>query len=120
MLTMRKIVVATLKEFGFSDIIEAEDGLTAWEVLTCSVIPVGLIISDWNMPNSTGLQFLNKVRESEKFQEVPFIMLTVEAELGQVTTAVNAGISNYIVKPFTAEVLKHKLQATYRKVFSAA
>lgn len=120
MMTMRKIVSKNLKDFGFTDVIEAADGNLAWTALTSSATPVQLIISDWNMPNCSGLEFLKKLRADAKFAKLPFIMLTAEAEAAQVKEALLAGVSNYIVKPFTAEALKIKLEQTHKKVAGAA
>ena len=74
MLTMRKIVSKVLREIGFTDITEACDGKEAWDKLNSASEPFGLIISDWNMPNMTGLEFLKQVRDSEKFKKTPFCL----------------------------------------------
>lgn len=116
MSTMRKIVMKTLKDLGFVDIQEAVDGAQGWAVLEKSVPPIELIISDWNMPNCTGLELLKKVRADGRFAKVPFILLTAESEASQVLDAVKSGVSNYIVKPFTVNGVKEKLEQTYRKV----
>jgi two-component system chemotaxis response regulator CheY len=116
MMTMRKIVGKSCKEIGFSDLLEAADGAKAWEVLQSAQPMVGLIISDWNMPNSSGLDFLKRVRSDGRFKQVPFVLLTAESEGHQVAEAVKAGVDNYIVKPFTSEVLKLKLEETFQKV----
>lgn len=115
MSTMRKIVTKTLKELGFSDIQEAADGNLGWEILNSSNPPVELIISDWNMPNCTGLELLKKVRMDDRYVKTPFVLLTAEAEAHQVAEAVKQGVSNYIIKPFNAESLKEKLEQTHRK-----
>lgn len=120
MMTMRKIVTKNLKDLGFQDIQEAADGNLAWAVLDKSNPPIQLIISDWNMPNCSGLEFLRKVRADARFVKLPFIMLTAEAEASQVKEALLAGVTNYIIKPFTGEILKAKLEQTYKKVNSAA
>jgi two-component system chemotaxis response regulator CheY len=116
MMTMRKIVVKTLKGIGFTDFIEAADGVKAWDALTNSEVPVGLIVSDWNMPNCTGLEFLKKVRADAKYKPIPFLMLTAEAEGHQVAEAVKSGVSNYVLKPFTPETLTGKLEATHKRL----
>lgn len=115
MLTMRKMVQKVCKELGFSDFLEAPDGRQAWEVLTAAEPPVGLVISDWNMPNATGLDLLKRVRAETRYKNLPFVMVTAEAEKSQVIEAVQAGVSNYVVKPFTSEMLKEKLEAAYKK-----
>lgn len=116
MTTMRKIVQKALKEIGFSNFVEAPDGQKAWEVLNDSPVPVGLVISDWNMPNATGLDFLKRVRADGRYKGLPFVLLTAESELEQVKEAVLAGVDNYIVKPFTPAMLKQKLEETHKKV----
>lgn len=116
MMTMRKIVTKNLKEIGFTDIQEAADGNIGWDVLTKSSPPVQLIVSDWNMPNFSGLELLKKVRADASYGKVPFLLLTAEAEAHQVKEAVLAGVTNYIIKPFTAETLKLKLEQAYVKV----
>ncbi len=118
MRTMRKIVIKALKSIGFSDFLEAEDGQKAWGELSSSESKVGLIVSDWNMPNCTGLDFLKRVRADSNLKETPFVLLTAESEVGQVQEAVSCGVDNYIVKPFTAEILKEKLEQAYKKRFS--
>lgn len=115
MLTMRKLVVKACKEIGFSDFLEAEDGNKAWDVLSQANPVVNLIISDWNMPNCSGLDFLKRVRRDSRFFKTPFILLTAEAEISQVMEAVQAGVTTYIVKPFTAATLSEKLTEAYKK-----
>lgn len=115
MMTMRKIVTKALKEMGFSDFIEAGDGAKAWEALNQSATAVSLVISDWNMPNSTGLDLLKRVRGDGRFKKLPFILLTAEAEATQVSEAIQVGVSGYMVKPFTLELLKEKLEAVHKR-----
>jgi two-component system chemotaxis response regulator CheY len=115
MLTMRKIVSKVCKEIGFTDLIEAADGALAWTALEGSPTPVGLVISDWNMPNVSGLDFLRKVRADARFAKLPFLLVTAEAEQHQVVEAIKAGVSNYVVKPFTGDQLKDKIAAAYKK-----
>ncbi len=116
MLTMRKIVTKGLKDMGFSDIKEAADGNLAWAVMEAPDSQIQLIVSDWNMPNCSGLDFLKKVRADARFKNIPFVLLTAEAEAHQVKEAIMAGVSNYITKPFTGDVLKAKLEQTFKKV----
>jgi two-component system chemotaxis response regulator CheY len=111
--TMRRIVKGVLKQLGFSDIIEAENGSSALDELKKE--KVGLIVSDWNMPKMTGLDLLKAVREDEKFKSIPFIMVTAEGQKENVLEAVKAGVSNYIVKPFTPETFNEKLQKVFGK-----
>ncbi len=110
--TMRRIIKGVLKQLGFSNIIEAEDGCLALEELKKEEI--GLIVSDWNMPNMSGLDLLKAVRGDEDLKGIPFIMVTAEGQKESVLEAVKAGVSNYIIKPFTPETFGEKL----KKVFS--
>ncbi|MEO0336741.1 MAG: response regulator [Pseudomonadota bacterium] len=115
MKTMRKIVTKSLKNMGFEKITEAEDGQKAWALLNDPPFPVELVISDWNMPNSTGLDFLKRVRADSRYKDLPFMLLTAENEAAQVKEAVTAGVSNYMVKPFTPATLEEKLKAVHAK-----
>ena len=116
MKTLRMIVTKVLRGLGFSDIIEAADGNLAWQALQESNPPVGIIISDWVMPNCTGIEFLKKVRADKKFTHLPFILLTAEAEAHQIQQAVVLGVSGYVVKPFTAETVKIQLEKVHQKI----
>jgi len=109
--TMRRIVKGVLKKLGFRNIIEAENGKTALSKLKKE--DVGLVISDWNMPEMTGLELLKAVKAEEKFKDLPFIMLTAEGQKDCVIEAVKAGVTNFIVKPFTSYTLKEKLNAVF-------
>jgi len=106
--TMRRIIKGVLKQLGFSNIIEAEDGNLALEELKKEEI--GLIVSDWNMPNMSGLDLLKAVRGDENLKDTPFIMVTAEGQKESVIEAVKAGVSNYIIKPFTSETFGEKLK----------
>ncbi len=106
--TMRRILKNILKQIGFKNLVEADDGTTAWDVLEEQEID--LVLADWNMPKMTGLELLKKVRASEKYAKVPFLMVTAEAQKQNVIEAVQAGVSNYVVKPFTAEAISEKLE----------
>jgi len=105
--TMRRIIINLLRQLGFTNVVEAADGRLALEKVKDDSID--LIVSDWNMPNMTGLEFLKAVRASEEYKEIPFIMVTAEGKKENVIAAVQAGVSNYIVKPFNAATLKEKL-----------
>ena len=109
--TMRRIVKGVLKQIGYTKIVEATDGSIALDALKKE--EVGLIVSDWNMPNMTGLELLKAVRGDEKFKDIPFIMVTAEGMKENVVEAVKAGVSNYVVKPFTPETFGEKLQAVF-------
>ncbi|WP_300158486.1 chemotaxis response regulator CheY [Solidesulfovibrio sp.] len=111
--TMRRIIKNILRQLGFNNIIEADDGSTAWETLNKDKID--FIISDWNMPNMPGIELLRKVRSSEEFANLPFLMVTAEAQQENIIEAVQAKVSNYIVKPFTAETLGQKIDKIFDK-----
>ena len=110
--TMRKIVKKCLTELGFMNIVEADDGSVALEKLQHDHFQ--LIISDWNMPRMMGIDLLKAVRADERYKTVPFIMVTAEAQKQNVIEAAKAGVSNYIVKPFTADQLQSKLEAVFK------
>ena len=109
--TMRRIVKNILRQIGFTNIVEADDGTTAWEVLNKDRIE--FVISDWNMPQMTGIELLRKVRSSEEFADLPFLMVTAEAQQENIIEAVQAKVSNYVVKPFTAEIMKQKIDKIF-------
>ncbi|AMW33834.1 response regulator [Haematospirillum jordaniae] len=106
--TMLRIIRNLLKQLGFSNIDEASDGSAALSQLR-SGPTYGLVISDWNMEPMTGLQLLREVRADPKLKALPFIMVTAESKSENVIAAKEAGVSNYIVKPFNAETLKAKM-----------
>ncbi|MGP1396874.1 MAG: response regulator [Inquilinaceae bacterium] len=105
--TMLRIIGNLLKQLGFSNIDEATDGSAALHKLREK--SYGLVISDWNMEPMTGLQLLREVRADAKLKATPFIMITAESKKENVVAAKEAGVNNYIVKPFTAATLKSKL-----------
>ncbi|MBI5121366.1 MAG: response regulator [Rhodospirillales bacterium] len=107
--TMLRIVRNLLKQLGFMNVDEATDGSMALQLLRNA--PYGLVISDWNMEPMTGLQLLKEVRADPKLKGVPFIMVTAESKSENVIAAKEAGVSNYIVKPFNAETLKTKMSS---------
>ena len=110
--TMRKIIRNLLEQLGFGNIVEAEDGADALRKLRDSVgRHVGLIISDWNMEPMTGLQLLQEVRADAALKATPFIMVTAESKMENIVAAKQAGVNNYIVKPFNAITLKSKIEA---------
>ncbi|MDR3376717.1 MAG: response regulator [Ancalomicrobiaceae bacterium] len=105
--TMLRIVANLLKQLGFSDIDEATDGAMALQKI--KERKYNLVISDWNMEPMTGLQLLKEIRSDAKMKDLPFIMVTAESKTENVIAAKQAGVSNYIVKPFNAETLKGKI-----------
>lgn len=106
--TMRRIMKNILKQIGFANITEADDGTTALNELKKKKFD--LIISDWNMPNMPGIELLKAVRSNDELKSLPFLMVTAEAQKQNVIEAVQAGVSNYVVKPFTAEAISEKLE----------
>jgi len=112
--TMRKVVRNLLKQGGYENVVEAEDGQAALRAIKSQKID--FIISDWNMPNMTGIELLKAVRADAEVSATPFLMVTAEALQDNVIAAVKAGVSNYIVKPFTAEVLSEKIAKIVEKI----
>jgi two-component system chemotaxis response regulator CheY len=108
--TMRRIIVNTLARLGYKDIAQGADGIEAWDAMQANP-DVGIVITDWNMPNMNGLELVKKIRAEDKYTDIPIIMVTTEGGKSEVITALKAGVNNYIVKPFTPQVLKEKLQA---------
>ena len=106
---MRQIIKKNLKELGFTELSEAEDGAAGLK--KAGEEPVDLIVSDWNMPNMTGLEFLKAVRADDSLKGIAFIMVTSEADKEKIMEAVQAGVSQYIVKPFNAVQLEEKIKA---------
>jgi two-component system chemotaxis response regulator CheY len=111
--TMRRIVKNLLRQLGYENIEEAEDGAQAYSKLKSG--NYGFVISDWNMPNMDGLELLKKIRSDPELKDLPVLMVTAEAEKEKVIAAIQAGVSNYIVKPFTGEVLKEKMDKILEK-----
>ena len=112
--TMLRIVKNLLKQIGFENVDEATDGGSAFQMMKLK--KYGLVISDWNMQPVTGIEFLRHVRADADLRATPFIMVTAESKTDNVIAAKAAGVNNYIVKPFTTEILKAKLEDTYKKV----
>ena len=110
--TMRRIIKNTLTKLGYSDFLLAEDGRDAL-VKLYSEHPstISAIITDWNMPIMDGLAFVKEVRKNDIYEDTPIVMVTTEGGKIEVITALKAGVNNYIIKPFTPEVLKGKLEA---------
>jgi len=120
MLVMRKMVINYLEMLGYTSTVEAGSGSKALSLLKDSVKEdngFNLIISDWSMPGLSGLELLKKVRADEMLKDIPFIMLTAEAETKSLSEAVTEKVSNYITKPFTKKDFEAVLKYTYRKHF---
>ncbi len=111
--TMRRIVRNLLKELGFANVQEAEDGVDALNKLRSE--PFDFVVSDWNMPNMTGIDLLRAIRAVESLKHLPVLMVTAEAKKENIIMAAQAGASGYVVKPFTAVTLDEKL----KKIFAA-
>lgn len=111
MSTMRRILKNALRQLGYNNIEEAEDGQVAFAKL--GQWPVDLVVSDWNMPNMDGLELLKAVRADPTLRSLPVLMVTSQAEQKHVLEAIRAGASNYVVKPFTADTLKVKIDKIF-------
>jgi two-component system chemotaxis response regulator CheY len=109
--TMRRIIKSILKQLGYTNVTEAGDGVEAMTKLRESSFD--FIISDWNMPNMSGIELLKTVRADADMANLPFLMVTAEALKENIVEAVQAGVSNYIVKPFTAETLGEKIDKIF-------
>ena len=110
--TMRRIIKNTLARLDHKDVLEGADGVEGWAALDANP-DVEMLITDWNMPEMNGLELVKKVRADDRFTELPIIMVTTEGGKSEVITALKAGVNNYIVKPFTPQVLKEKLAAVF-------
>lgn len=118
MSAMRIRITNQLKSFGFENIFQAEDGAAAWKMLDESykeMRPYGLVVSDWNMPNMSGLELLTKVRTTYHLKSLPFLMVTAEGEKEQVIKAIKAGVSDFVIKPVDKDGLMAKLQNVWKK-----
>lgn len=106
--TMRRIIINTLKRAGYQDVIEAQDGKDALAKL--KVEKVNFIITDWNMPEMDGLTFVSTLRSMEEYKNLPVLMVTTRSVKEDIVEAMKAGVNNYIVKPFTPDTLKAKIE----------
>lgn len=112
MSTMRRIVKNLLKQLGFANVEEAENGQEA--LLKLKADKFGFVVSDWNMPVMSGIQLLRAIRADEALKAIPVLMVTAEAQKENIIEAVQAGVSNYVVKPFTAEILQEKMNKIFK------
>ena len=112
--TMRRIVRNLLKELGFANLVEAEDGAVALQKLKSS--PFDFVVTDWNMPNMDGLTLLQNIRRTPELKHLPVLMITAEAKKENIIAAAQAGASGYVVKPFTAATLAEKLDKIFEKM----
>ena len=116
--TMRRIIKSVLNELGYTNVTEADDGSTALPLLRDG--DFDFLITDWNMPGLPGLDLLKAVRANEKLAKLPVLMLTAEAKRDQIVAAARAGVNGYVLKPFTADVLKKKLTTLLNTMTSDA
>ena len=110
--TMRRIVRNVLKQIGFTNMIEADNGKAALKVLKKENID--LILCDWNMPEMPGIDLLKAIRSDDELKKIPFVMVTAEAQKDNIIEAVKAGVNSYIVKPFTPETVNEKLNIIFK------
>ena len=117
--TMRRVIVKILGEMGYTNVVEAENGQQAHEILQNQLkaeTPVQFIVSDWNMPVMMGIDFLRLCKASPDFKKLPFILVTAEGEQHQILNAAQAGVNDYLMKPFTAAKFKEKIERIYNKL----
>lgn len=113
--TMRRIIRKVLSSCGYEDAVEAGDGEEALSILNQDQ-DIGFILTDWNMPNMTGIEFVQSVRKDSRFDKVPIIMITTNSAKAEIIQAIGAGVNNYIAKPFTPDVIKMKIDQTLAKM----
>lgn len=111
--TMRRIIVNTLQKIGFSDTVEAGNGREALERMAAS--SVSLVLTDWNMPEVNGLEFVRAVRANAAWAGVPILMVTTNVAKEDIVEAIRSGVNNYVAKPFTPETLREKIEAVLPK-----
>ncbi len=112
--TMRRIIKNLLRDLGFTNTAEADDGVTALPMLQSGSFD--FLVTDWNMPGMTGIDLLRAVRADERLKHLPVLMVTAEAKRDQIIEAAQAGVNGYVVKPFTAQVLKEKIEKIFERV----
>ncbi|BBO28594.1 MULTISPECIES: chemotaxis response regulator CheY [Alteromonadaceae] len=112
--TMRRIIKNLLKDLGFSNIQEADDGSTALPMLQQG--DFDFVVTDWNMPGMQGIDLLRAIRADDKLKHLPVLMVTAEAKKEQIVAAAQAGVNGYVVKPFTAATLKEKLEKIFERL----
>ena len=112
--TMRRIIKNLLRDLGFTNTSEADDGQTALPMLQNGNFD--FLVTDWNMPGMTGIDLLKAVRADAKLKDMPVLMVTAEAKRDQIVEAAQAGVNGYVVKPFTAAVLKEKIEKIFERV----
>ena len=116
MLTARKFITKNLRELGYTEFVEARNGEVAWQILSKDDTTVDFIISDYDMPVMSGFELLKKVRASEKLKETIFLMITAVGQENKMMEVLDAGVNNYLIKPFDKEVLAEKLESTWESL----
>ncbi len=112
--TMRRIVKNLLRDLGFTNTVEADDGKTALPILEAGGID--FLVTDWNMPGMTGIDLLKAVRSNPNLVDLPVLMVTAEAKREQIVMAAQAGVNGYVIKPFTAATLKEKIEKVFERI----
>jgi two-component system chemotaxis response regulator CheY len=112
--TMRRIVKNLLRDLGFTNTVEADDGQTALPILEAGGID--FLVTDWNMPGMTGIELLKAVRANPDLVDLPVLMVTAEAKREQIIMAAQAGVNGYVIKPFTAGTLKEKIEKIFERI----
>jgi len=112
--TMRRIIKNLLRDLGFNNTVEADDGLTALPILQAGGID--FLVTDWNMPGMQGIDLLKAVRADENLSSIPVLMVTAETKREQIIVAAQAGVNGYVVKPFTAATLKEKIDKIFERI----
>lgn len=114
--TMRRIIKNLLRDLGFTNTYEADDGTTALPILKNGSFD--FLITDWNMPGMSGIDLLSYVRADDRIKHLPVLIVTAEAKREQIIKAAQAGVNGYVIKPFTAQVLKEKIERIFERVNS--
>lgn len=112
--TMRRIIKNLLRDLGFTNTVEADDGKSAMPILKAG--GVDFLVTDWNMPGMTGLDLLKAVRSDPSMAQLPVLMVTAEAKREQIIMAAQAGVNGYVIKPFTAATLKEKIEKIFERI----
>jgi two-component system chemotaxis response regulator CheY len=112
--TMRRIIRNLLRDLGFNNSVEADDGTTALPLLKSSSFD--LVVTDWNMPGMQGIDLLKAMRSDARLKDIPVLMVTAEAKREQIVEAAQAGVNGYVVKPFTAQTLKEKIDKVFERI----
>ncbi len=111
---MRKVVITCLAQLGYKNIVEATDGVEAFDAMNAQVFD--FVITDWEMPNMSGIELLREIRKSEDFKKIPVMMVTAEGLQENVIEAIRAGVNNYIVKPIDVDALREKMMKIFEEL----